>query len=360
MARLQSICYSRAILQHGIELLVLCGGVRVRSIQWLETETTNESITVDCDGYVAGNAAVFIDAADFEQRNRRECALLSLYRLTDAVSRLQDINNHDSSRTSQGSLDYLDGYGPAVAPASLDLTVIKDYSRSVGCNDTYHSALLTLEESFTHIDRIVLASFEAVKQAKYFYVVVDHNSNFEANVKALADIAQLNTPVPNTPVVVTAAFGRNMLGFGALANFADAISSQTPDSFLKCADARFCVAEFFRSSPDSRPEFTLEISDRTTPVKKWMERKADMGAVFYYFDYNMNCQEQHPADMVGANVVVRFADKTTLRGTVSVEMVQGWPLKFVFWFEISKCSPVNFGWEHVYPTGYGGLRIEKQ
>ncbi|KAI9328530.1 hypothetical protein BDR26DRAFT_873831 [Obelidium mucronatum] len=357
-SRLPFLCYSRAVLQHGIELLVLCAGVSVRSVQWLETETPNTSANVDCDGYVAGNAVDFLYNACVNEESRKDSALASLYCLTDALSRLQDINNPDGPRTSQGSLEYLDGYVPVDPPLTLDLDSIKNYSRSVGCNDTYHNALLALEESLAHIDRIVLASFETVKQTKYFNVIFDQNSNFEANVKALADAPELNSPVPSTPVVVTTAFIRNMQGFGALGVFSQAIASQTPDSFLKYTDPFFCVAEYFNSSPDSRPTFSLEICDRTTPVKKWMERKIEMGAVFDFFDLNLDWNGKEPTDTVGASVVVRFADKTTLRGVVSVVMSKGYPLKFVFGFPISKCSPSNFGWEHVYPVGYWGLKIE--
>ncbi|KAI9328522.1 hypothetical protein BDR26DRAFT_1012231 [Obelidium mucronatum] len=356
-SRLPFLRYSRAVLQHGIELLVLCAGVSVRSLQWIETDTP-ETFNVDCDGYIAGNAAAIIDNADTNEESRREAALISLYRLTDALSRLQDINNPNGPRTYEGSLDDLDGYEPADPPAILDLAAIKEYSRTVGCNDTYHHALLVLDESLTHIARIVLASFEFVKQAKFYNVIVDQNSNFEANVKALAKISAMNCPVPSTPVVLTDAFIHNMKGFNALAGFADAITTQTPDAFLQDTDPFFCVAEYFNSSPDSRPTFTLEICDRTTPVKKWMERKIEMGAVFEFFDFDLDWNGKDPTDTVGADVVVRFADKTTLRGVVSVVMSKGRPLKFVFGFPISKCTPSDFGWEHVYPAGYWGLNVE--
>ncbi|KAI9312544.1 hypothetical protein BDR26DRAFT_928116 [Obelidium mucronatum] len=359
MSRLQSLSYSRAVLQHGVELLVLCAGASVSSVKWLETETPNKTVNVDCDGNVAGNAAVFIDKADFDQQNRRECALLSLYRLTDAVSRLQDVNNPSSSRTSKGSLDYLEGYRLAVPPATLDLAAIKEYSKSVGCNDVYHSALLALEDTLARIDRIVLASFETVKQAKFFDVISDHNSNFEANLKALSNSPELNLSVPNIPVVVTAAFAGNMKGFSSLAWFAEAIVRKTPDLFLCDTDSRFRVLEFFRSSRDSRPEFTLDIYDRTTPVKDWMQRKIEMGATFEFFNFDLNWNGNDPADTVGASVVVRFGEKITLRGVVSVEMINSLPLRLVFLFTIAECSPADFGWEHVYPAGYWGLRIEE-
>ncbi|KAI9336094.1 hypothetical protein BDR26DRAFT_865119 [Obelidium mucronatum] len=359
-SRLRSLCYSRAVMQHGVELLVLCGGISVSSVQWLKIENPNTTATVDCDGYVAGNSAVFIDIADFQQQTRRDCALACLYRLTDAVSRLQDINNPNSPRTSQGSLEYLDGYAPALIPANLDLAAIKEFSRSVGCNDGYHSALLVLEDSLCHIDRIVCVSFETVKLGKYFDVIADHNPTFEADVKSLADIPQLNEPVPSTPVVVTDAFARIAEGFRSLGSFALAIASGDPDSFLDYTDAFFHVWELFRSSGDSRPNFTLEICDRTTPVKKWMQRKIEMGAVIEYFDYNLKRLGRDPTDTVGANVVVRFANRTTLRGIASMDMNNGSPFKLLFRFEIAECSPADFSWEHVYPAGYWGLTVDKK
>ncbi|KAI9336095.1 hypothetical protein BDR26DRAFT_498422 [Obelidium mucronatum] len=243
--------------------------------------------------------------------------------LTDALSRLQDINNPNSPRTSQGSLEHLDGYAPASIPTNLDLAAIKDYSRTVGCNHTYQTALLALEESLTHIDRIVLASFETVK-------------------------------------LVTDAFVRIVEGFRSLGSLALAISSDDPDSFLDYVDSFFHVWELFRSSGDSRPNFTLEICDRTTPVKKWMQRKIEMGAAIEYFDYNLNWNGYDPTDTVGANVVVRFANKTTLRGIVALSMNKGYPLKLLFRFEIAECSPADFSWEHVYPDGYGGLTVDKK
>ncbi|KAI9336079.1 hypothetical protein BDR26DRAFT_865086 [Obelidium mucronatum] len=357
-SRLKSLCYCRAVMQHGVELLVLCAGVSVSSVQWIETNSPTQTVTIDCDGYVAGNAANVIDDAECNQQHRRETALISLYRLTDTVSRLQDINNPNGPRTSQGSLDHLDGCVPADAPASLDLAAIKEFSRLVGCNDGYHTALLALEESLTHIDRIVLAAFETVKLAKHFHVIADHNPTFEATVKSLADLPVLNEPVPSTPVVVTDAFSRNMRGFGFLYSFANAIATGNPDTFLEYADPLFHVWELFRSSGENRPNFTLEICDRTTPVKTWMQRKIEMGATFEYFDYNLDWNGNDPA--VGANVVVRFADKTTLRGMVSVHMTRGFPLKLLFRFEIAECSPADFGWEHVYPAGYAGLEVDKK
>ncbi|KAI9331170.1 hypothetical protein BDR26DRAFT_870495 [Obelidium mucronatum] len=353
------LCYSRAVMQHEVELLVLCAGVSVRSVQWLETDTPN-AVSIDCDGYVAGNAAMFIDKAEFNKLNRRECALLSLYRLTDAISRLQDINNFDGPRTSHGSLEHLDGYVPAAAPPMLDLACyqrIRSICR-VPLTD-YLTALLALEESLSHIDRIVLASFETVKQAKYFNVIVDANPNFEASVKSLAGIPELSNPVSSAPMVATAAFVRTMKGFASLVCFADAISNKTPDSFLKYTNTFFGVIEFFRASRDSRPDFTLEIYNHTRPIKKWMEQKIEMGAVYEFFDYTLDCQGKDPADMVGANVVVRFKDKTTLRGIVAVEIGEGWAFKLVFRFEIAECFPADFGWKHVYPAGYEGLKIHQ-
>ncbi|KAI9340320.1 hypothetical protein BDR26DRAFT_934573 [Obelidium mucronatum] len=335
-----TLCFSRAVLQHGVELLVLCAGVSVRSVQWLETDAENKNASVECDGYVAGNATVVIDNADFNEQSRRESALISLYRLTDALSRLQDINNPTGPRTSQGSLEYLDGYIQVAAPATLDLSTIKEYSRSVGCNDTYHTALLTLEDSLAHIDRIVLAAFETVKQGRCFDVILDANPDFEANVKALAEIPELSDPVPNTPVVVTAAFSRNMPFWNMWIHFSMRAS---------CSDLRGTVD----------PTFSVEICQYTTPAKKWMEQKTELGAVYEFFDYNLNRLGRDPTDTIGANVVVRFADKTTLRGMVSLEMAKGFPLTLMFRFEIAECSPPNFGWEHIYPARYSGLKIEE-
>ncbi|KAI9336090.1 hypothetical protein BDR26DRAFT_1008966 [Obelidium mucronatum] len=359
-SRLKSLCYCRAVMQHGVELLVLCAGVSVSSVQWLEVETPNKAVTIACDGYVAGNASIVLDSADLNQQSRRECALLSLFRLTDALSRLQDVNNPNGPRTSQGSLEHLDGYVPAVAPAALDLAAIKDYSRTVACNDGYHTALLALEDSLIRIDRIVLAAFETVKLAKHFHVIDDQNPTFEANIKSLADLPELNEPVPNTPVVVTDAFSRNLRGFGFLVLFADAIAAGNPDPFLGYVDHFFHVWELFRSSGDSRPDFAVEICHHTTPAKKWMQHKIEMGAVFEYFDYNLNWNGKDPTSTVGANVVVRFADKTTLRGMVSMDLNDGSPFKLLFRFEIAECSPADFGWEHVYPAGFPGLKVDKK
>ncbi|KAI9328555.1 hypothetical protein BDR26DRAFT_54255 [Obelidium mucronatum] len=113
--------------------------------------------------------------------------------LTDALSRFQDINNPNSPRTSQGSLVHMDGYVPALIPATCDFrySYYPRIRQSVGRNDFYQTTVLVLEESLIHIDRIVLASFETVKMDKHFDVAFIKSDSSDQHMSSICQAVQI-------------------------------------------------------------------------------------------------------------------------------------------------------------------------
>ncbi|KAI9349245.1 hypothetical protein BDR26DRAFT_997747 [Obelidium mucronatum] len=340
LQQVQVQVFSRAVLQHSIETLIVGHGVRVNELQWVEPQPPTNVGSVTVDALIAGNAAGNLREAMRKALTRRESALLALYRLADSLMLLHAAIEADAALPLAQNRYY-----PAAPKDIIDLATIQQvYTRS----DTFAAELTVLDDSLVHLDRLVHVSLQVALSASPLLQVM--NPTVEAAVAKL----DLTNSVPNIALDYTKEFVCVFVGFNMLETFKTAIVRNDPAPFLQpglTADPSIIVREDFSHFPDQTLSYMFAPGKGIEPTKSWMQRKIEYGPDYDFFDFESHGDAEGTGGF-SANVVVKFAalPDLTLSGHVEIHYRVGLVNNLNFFFNMTASTyPANFDWSSYWP-----------
>ncbi|KAI9347760.1 hypothetical protein BDR26DRAFT_854736 [Obelidium mucronatum] len=331
--------FSRAVLQHSVETLIVGPGVRVNELQWVEPQATTNVGSVTVDALIAGNAAGNLREAMRRALTRKESALLALYRLADSLMRLHAAIEADAALPLAQNRYY-----PAT-PENVDLAMVRQlYTRS----DAFAAKLSGLDDSLVHLDHLVSVSMQVALSASPVLQVM--NPSVEAEVGKL----NLTDSVPNIVLDCTEKFVRVFVGFNMLESFKTGIVRNDPAPFLQpglTADPSIIVREDFSHFPDKTLSYTFAPGKGIEPTKSWMQRKIQYGPDYDFFDFESHGDAEGTGGF-SANVIVKFASlpDLTLVGHVQLHYQVGLVSNLNFFFNMTLSNyPADFDWSCYWP-----------